>query len=702
MTEQQAIPIHTTPVSIRLVSGVAVIEIDNPPVNASSQAVRAGLAAALETANANSAVRAIVIACKGRTFVAGADIREFGKPPVPPGLADVCNLIEASQKPVVAAIHGTALGGGCEIAMSCHARIATPDARLGLPEVKLGLIPGAGGTQRLPRLVGMARAIEIVSSGRMVSTKEAVEIGLIDAVADGVLEDAAVTMALDLAGRELPVTSSVTSQRGVAAFDGAAITAQIAQIETRARGQLSPGHAARATLLAASLPFAEGLAMERATFTELVATEQSAALRHIFFAEREAGRVPDIAGIMPRAITTVGVAGSGTMGSGIAAALAEHGFSVIVVEQTPDAAARGLERIAAIHGRALKAGRISRQVHDQRLAATMMTDDLAAFAPCDLVIEAVFDDLDVKRALFAGLSRIVRADTVMATNTSYLDPGATGEAATHPERVVGLHFFSPANIMRLVEVVKTPATAPDVLATAFALAKKLGKLPVLAGACEGFIGNRIFATYRKQCEYMLEDGALPHEIDAAMETFGLPMGPFAVFDLAGLDIAWARRKRLAATRDSAERQVRIADQLCELGRFGQKTGAGWYAYENGQRKPDAAVARIIEAEAALKDITRRAIPPDEIRMRIIAAMVNEGARLLEEGMAARASDIDLVFVNGYGWPAWRGGPMFQAGRIGLPVILGEVRRMQARDGAGWEPARLLVEMARDGRVFGGG
>ena len=693
MTEQQA-----PPVTIRIVSGVAVIEIDNPPVNASSQAVRAGLVAALRAANANSAVRAIVIACKGRTFVAGADIREFGKPPVPPGLADVCNLIEASPKPVVAAIHGTALGGGCEIAMSCHARIATPDARLGLPEVKLGLIPGAGGTQRLPRLVGMAAAIEIIASGRMVGAKEALAIGLIDAVAKGALEQAAVAMALELEECD----GRITSQRTVPAFDEAAITAQIAQIETRARGQISPGQAARATLLAASLPFAEGAARERATFTELLATEQSAALRHIFFAEREATKVPDIAGIAPRTVATVGVAGAGTMGSGIAAALAEHGYSVIVVEQTPDAVQRGHARIAAIHARALKAGRISPEVHDRHLLATTIAHDLAAFAPCDVVIEAVFDDLDVKRALFADLSRIVRPDTVLATNTSYLDPAAIGEAATHPERVVGLHFFSPANIMRLVEVVKTPATTPDVLATAFALAKKLGKLPVLAGACEGFIGNRIFATYRKQCEYMLEDGALPHEIDAAMEAFGLPMGPFAVFDLAGLDIAWARRKRLAATRDPAERYVRIADRLCELGRFGQKTEAGWHAYENGQRKPDGGVAQIIEAEAALKGIARRAIGQDEIQIRIIAAMVNEGARLLEEGMAARASDIDLVFVNGYGWPAWRGGPMFQAGRMGLDVILAEVRRMHARDGAGWEPARLLVEMARDGRGFGGG
>ncbi len=685
------------PVGVRLEGKVAVIEIDNPPVNASSHAVRAGLAAALAQANADAAASAIVIACKGRTFVAGADIREFGKPPAPPALAEVCALLEASAKPVVAAIHGTALGGGGELAMSCHGRVAVHDARLGLPEVKLGLIPGAGGTQRLPRLVGMPAAIDIASSGRMVTAEEAVRIGLVDALAEGELLEAAIAMALRLAAKG----HAMTSKRVVAPFDEAAASAQVAQIEVRARGQLSPGRAARATLLAASLPFAAGLANERETFMELVGTEQSAALRHIFFAEREAAKSPDIAGVAPRAFATVGVVGAGTMGSGIAAALSEHGLRVIVAEQTADAARRGMERIAAIHARALKAGRISQDAHDRRLSLVEMAHDLGALAPCDVVIEAVFDDLDIKRALFADLSSIVRADTVLATNTSYLDPAAIGAAATHPERVVGLHFFSPANIMRLVEVVKTPATSPDVLATAVALAKKLGKLPVHAGACEGFIGNRIFTAYRKQCEYMLEDGALPEQIDAAMEDFGLPMGPFAVFDLAGLDIAWARRKRLAATRDPAERNVRIADRLCELGRFGQKAGAGWHAYDDGRRRPDPGVARIIEEESRIKGIVRRDIAQDEITMRIIAAMVNEGARLLEDGIAARAGDIDLVFVNGYGWPAWRGGPMFQAGRIGLPAILREVERMQARDGAGWEPAQLLVDMERDGRGFSG-
>ncbi|MCX7339050.1 MAG: 3-hydroxyacyl-CoA dehydrogenase NAD-binding domain-containing protein [Hyphomicrobiales bacterium] len=684
------------PVTTRQSGPVCLIEIDNPPVNASSQPVRAQIAAALETANADPAVHSIVILCKGRTFVAGADITEFGKPPLSPALGAVCNLIEASGKPVIAAIHGTALGGGCEIALACHGRVARADAQLGLPEVKLGLVPGAGGTQRLPRLVGIETALALVSSGRMVNADEALRIGLVDAVATEDLETAAVALAGRMAGESLRRVSNLP----VPAFDPEAVEARVREIERRARGQVSPGRAARTVLAAASLPFAEGLALERATFTELVATEQSAALRHVFFAERAAAKIPQIAGVAPHDIRCVGVAGAGTMGSGIAAALAEAGYRVIVVERGVEAASAGLGRITAIHRRALEASRITEAQCDERLGATRVGTELSDFAPCDLVIEAVFDDLAVKQDLFAALSAIIRPDAILATNTSYLDPEAIGSAATHPERVVGMHFFSPANIMRLMEIVPTSRTALAVLATAFAVGKRLKKLCVLAGNCEGFIGNRIFATYRKQCEFMVEDGALPHEVDAAMEAFGLPMGPFAVFDLAGLDIAWARRKRQAASRDPAERYVRIADKLCELGRFGQKTGAGWYVYDQGKRRPDAGVTSIIEAEAAISGIARRPIGADEIRRRIIAAMVNEGARLLEDGIAQRASDIDLVFVNGYGWPAWRGGPMFQADRMGIDVILAEVRLMQSRDGAGWEPARRLIDMASTGARFG--
>jgi 3-hydroxyacyl-CoA dehydrogenase len=682
-------------VTSRSLGAARIIEIDNPPVNATSHAVRAGIAAALTEAAADDATTAIILACKGRGFVAGADIREFGKPPQSPSLSDVCRQIEASAKPVIAAIHGAALGGGCEIAMSAHARIADAGAQLGLPEVKLGLLPGAGGTQLLPRLVGIERALDIITSGRMVSAAEALDIGLIDAVAEGNLIEAA----LEMAGRIAGQPPRRTSQRPAPSADADAVNARIAEIERKARGQIAPLRAARSVQAAVRLGFTAGIAQEREAFVELMAGEQSAALRHVFFAEREAGRVPGLEDVTPRPVGTVGVAGAGTMGSGIAAALAEAGLRTIVVEQSPEAAEKGRARIVAIHDRALASGRIDAASHGARLALTAVGSDMAAFAPCDLVIEAVFDDLDVKQELFRALSAILRPDAILATNTSYLDPDAIASAASHPERVVGLHFFSPANIMRLVEIVRGSATAPDVLASAFALAKRLRKLAVLAGNCEGFIGNRIFSAYRRQCEYMLEDGALPHEIDAAMEDFGLPMGPFAVFDLAGLDIAWARRKRQAATRDPAERYVGVADTLCELGRFGIKTGAGWYVYEQGKRRPDAGVAVIIEAEARRKGIARRPVPAEEIRSRIIAAMVNEGARILDEGMAQRASDIDLVFINGYGWPAWRGGPMFQADRIGAAAILAEVETMHDRDGAGWEPARLLVELARTGGRF---
>lgn len=682
-------------VTSRSLGAARIIEIDNPPVNATSHAVRAGIAAALTEAAADDATTAIILACKGRGFVAGADIREFGKPPQSPSLSDVCRQIEASAKPVIAAIHGAALGGGCEIAMSAHARIADAGTQLGLPEVKLGLLPGAGGTQLLPRLVGIERALDIITSGRMVSAAEALDIGLIDAVAEGNLIEAA----LEMAGRIAGQPPRRTSQRPAPSADADAVNARIAEIERKARGQIAPLRAARSVQAAVRLGFTAGIAQEREAFVELMAGEQSAALRHVFFAEREAGRVPGLEDVTPRPVGTVGVAGAGTMGSGIAAALAEAGLRTIVVEQSPEAAEKGRARIVAIHDRALASGRIDAASHGARLALTAVGSDMAAFAPCDLVIEAVFDDLDVKQELFRALSAILRPDAILATNTSYLDPDAIASAASHPERVVGLHFFSPANIMRLVEIVRGSATAPDVLASAFALAKRLRKLAVLAGNCEGFIGNRIFSAYRRQCEYMLEDGALPHEIDAAMEDFGLPMGPFAVFDLAGLDIAWARRKRQAATRDPAERYVGVADTLCELGRFGIKTGAGWYVYEQGKRRPDAGVAVIIEAEARRKGIARRPVPAEEIRSRIIAAMVNEGARILDEGMAQRASDIDLVFINGYGWPAWRGGPMFQADRIGAAAILAEVETMHDRDGAGWEPARLLVELARTGGRF---
>jgi 3-hydroxyacyl-CoA dehydrogenase len=683
------------PVHLTITDGIAVVEIDNPPVNALSQAVRAGMKTALEQAAGDPDVQAIVVAAAGRTFIAGADIREQGKPPVPPVTPEVCTVMEQCDKPVVAAIHGTALGGGFEIALSAHARIATADARVGLPEVNLGIIPGAGGTQRTPRLAGVPAAIELVTSGKPVGAREALGLGLIDRIAERDLRAEAVAFARELTAKPVRRTGALP----VPPFDRAAAAAVIAAVEKRARGQVSPGEAARAVLSSADLDLTEGLRRERETYLRLVGSDQAAALRHVFFAEREAAKVAGLGDVKPRPVETIGVVGAGTMGSGIAVACADAGYAVVVVEQSEAAAAAGRERIGGLYDRAVKSKRISEADKAARMGKIALGADRAALGAADLVIEAVFDELAVKQELFGALDGIVRPDCVLATNTSYLDPDEIAAVTAGPDRVVGMHFFSPANVMRLLEVVRAKHTTPDVLATALAVGRKLRKLAIVTGVCEGFIGNRILAAYRRQAEYMLEDGALPQDVDGAMEAYGFPMGPFAVNDLSGLDIAWARRKRLAATRDPRERYVKIADQLCEQGRLGQKTGAGWYRYAGGKREVDPAVTALVEAASRERGITRRPMAPEAIQARIHATMVNEGARILAEGIAARSSDIDLVLINGYGYPAWRGGPMFEADRIGLATVLAEVERMSARDGFGFEPAPLLVELAEKGGRF---
>lgn len=635
---------------------VALIGIDHPPVNAASQAVRAGLLAAIERAGADPAVDAVVIFGHGRTFVAGADIREFGKPPASPILFEVCLAIEDCPKPVVAAVHGTALGGGCELALAAHARVAAKDAKFGQPEVNLGIVPGGGGTQRLPRLVGMLRAIEMNATGKPIGAVEAAGLGLVDSLPDGDLVEAAARYARGLAGLPPRKTRDVA----IPAFDRADAEAAITAVERRARGQISPVEAARMTLKAADLPFMEGQAAEREVFLRLVASDQAAALRHVFFAEREVAKVAKTEGAVPRPIARVGVVGAGTMGAGIAVAFVEAGYAVTVIETTDAALEAGRGRIDGTWARSVASGRLAEAVKSARMDALRFSTDLGALADADLVVEAVFDDRDVKRDLFARLSGVVGPDCVLATNTSYLDPNDLAEVVSNPGRFVGLHFFSPANVMRLVEVIDCAATSPETLATALAVTKKLRKLAVVTGVCEGFVGNRIWAVFRRECEFMLEDGALPHEIDAAMEAFGLAMGPFAVFDLSGLDIAWSLRKRKAATRDPNERYVAIADHLCEQGRFGRKTGAGWYTYPDGKKAVDPWVDAIVEAESARKGVVRRPFSAKEIVDRLVAVMAAEGEKILAEGIAARASDIDLVFVNGYGWPPRLGGPMFQA------------------------------------------
>jgi 3-hydroxyacyl-CoA dehydrogenase len=640
-------------VSARLEGGVLVVAIDNPPVNALSAHVRSGLIAALDRAASAADIIGLVISGTGRTFIGGADIREFGTPPVAPLLSDVIDRIEAFEKPVICAVTGAALGGGCEVALACHGRIAGETATFGLPEVKLGIVPGAGGTLRLPRLIGTIAAIDLIGTGRVAKVDEAATLGLADAVvADPVA--AAIAAVHDNAGRPLRRTGELD----VPAADTAAIDVAEAKVVAKSRGQSAPLEAVRLVRAAGSLGLEQGLAEERATFLRLRDSTESAALRHVFFAERAAGKVETLADVSPRRIDTVGVVGTGLMGSGIAVSALTNGYRVVALEQTREAAASGHERITGLLDKAMQARRLTTEAREACLARLETTAEAKDLATADLVVEAVFDDLSVKTALFRMLDGIVAPGVILATNTSYLDPDTIAAATADPSRVVGLHFFSPANIMRLVEVVDCAKTAPDVMASALAFVKRLGKLAVVCGVTEGFIGNRIFSAYRREAEFVLEDGALPHQIDAALEAYGFPMGIFAVNDMAGLDIAWARRKRQAATRDPAERYVEIADRLCEAGRLGRKTGLGWYAYPNGERMVDPAVTAVIDAARTTKHIVPRAFTAEEIMGRLLTAMVDEGKALLAEGIAARPSDIDLVMINGYGFPAHKGGPMF--------------------------------------------
>lgn len=643
-------------VSTRVEDGILVVTIANAPVNALSVEVRAGLLAAIKEKPAD--VVGVVITGAGRNFIGGADIREFDRPAADPILPEVIAALDALDLPLVAAINGAALGGGLEVALACHARIAAAEAKLGLPEVKLGIVPGAGGTQRLPRLIGLAPAIELIATGAVIPAERALALGMIDAVASGDIVAAAISRARERVGQPPRRTSALP----VPVATTAEVDAVQAKALAKTKGQAAPIEAARLVRLASGVGYEAGLAEERASFLRLKASDEAAALRHVFFAERAAAKIAFVEGVSPRPVATIGVVGLGLMGSGIATAALDAGYAVIGADRTGTAAEEGRERITGLIDRALKAGRVTAEGRADRLARLLTSSRLEDLAPCDLVIEAVFDDLGVKTALFAALEPIVRADAVLATNTSYLDPNAIAAAIGAPERVIGLHFFSPAHVMRLVELVRCAKTAPDALATGLAVAKRLGKLAIPTGVCEGFIGNRIFSAYRREAEFVLEEGAAPHEIDAAMEAFGMAMGPFAVFDLAGFEIAWARRKAKAATRDPGERYVDIPDRLCEAGRLGQRSGLGWYAYPDGKRTIDPAVAAIIAEARAAKGVAPRAIPPEEIVARLLAAMAAEGAALLLEGVAERPGDIDLVLINGYGFPAHRGGPMFIADR----------------------------------------
>ena len=651
-------------VSIVRENAIAIVAIDNPPVNALSQAVRQGLVDAVAELDADAAVKAVVLICAGRTFIAGADVNEFGKPPQRPHLPDVVATVEGAKKPWVAAIHGSALGGGLEVALGCAYRVAVASASLGLPEVKLGIIPGAGGTVRLPRLIGPAAAVDMITGGSPVGARKAEALGLVDTIIDGDLRAGAIAFAEGAAEKALP---QPISGRAVPVVEAGFWEGAEKAIAAKAKREIAPLRALASVRKASEADFAEAMAFERETFLELRGSEQAAALRHVFFAERAAPRPPELAGVTPRAIRSAAVIGGGTMGAGIAAALRDACLPVVLIERDAAAVARGLANIKAIYDGSVKRGRMTQALADERMAGVTGGDDYGLLADTDLVIEAVFEDLSVKRAVFDKLSAVCRPDAVLATNTSYLDPDAISQGVSHPERFLGLHFFSPAHVMKLLEIVPTETTAPEVLATGFSLARMLGKIPVRAGICDGFIGNRILKVTRAQAERLLLSGATPSAVDAAMRAFGLPMGPFEAQDLGGLDIAAFQRK---AARERGETPFApIAERLCAIERYGQKTGGGWYDYQPGDRapKPSETVAAIIAEEASGRP--QRVWEEADIADAIILPMVNEATRILEEGVALRSADIDLVKIHGYGFPRWRGGPMQYAQARGLAAVV---------------------------------
>jgi len=672
---------------------IAVVTLDNPPVNALSHHLREALMGHLRTLRDDAGVEAIVIACAGRTFVSGADITEFGTPKAlaSPNLPELCVALETMPKPVVAAIHGTALGGGLELALACHYRVADPKALLGLPEVKLGLLPGSGGTARLPRLVGPEKALAMIVSGNPIGAKEAAAAGLADAVAQGELVVEAVAFARSKIGTK-PVAVRDRDDR-IAGADLAGFDAQAKEATKRARGLEAPVAAAQAVRNALTLPFDEALKAERATFLHLLQGDQSRAQRHLFFAEREAAKVPGIGkDVQPRPVKRAGVIGAGTMGGGIAMALANGGIPVTILEMSDEALQRGLGVIEKNYATSVARGSLSEEKKAERLGRISGTTDYAALADCDLIIEAVFEEMAVKKQVFGRLETIAKPGAILATNTSYLDVNEIAASTSRAGDVVGLHFFSPANVMKLLEIVRGDRTAPDVIATALAVARQIGKVAVVVGVCHGFVGNRMLAARSEEAEALLLEGATPQQVDKVYTDFGWPMGPFAMWDLAGLDIGWRNRKSQGKT-------AIIGDALCEMGRFGQKTGKGVYLYESGARapKPDPEVAKLIDDKARERGINRRDIPAEEITERTIYPMINEAARILEEKIAARASDIDIVWTNGYGFPIGKGGPMFWADLEGLKKIVERLEYWHGRTGKDvFKPAPLLKRLAESG------
>jgi 3-hydroxyacyl-CoA dehydrogenase len=691
------------PVTFERRGDVFVVTIDNPPVNALGVDVRRGLVAAIDAAEADGGATAVLIVGAGRNFIAGADIREFGKTPQPPSLPEVCLKIENCSKPVVAAIHGAALGGGLEVALSAHYRLAAPSAKLGLPEVALGLLPGSGGTQRAPRLIGVKPALELMLSGRHAGAKEALSLGLVDRLgneADALAEGLAYAQELIAAKAPVRRTREATALADAEA-SRAALEAARADTAKKSRGLFSPMKIIEAVEAALTLPFDEGMALERKLFLQCIDSPQRAGLIHAFFAEREVLKAPETKAAKPRALDAAGIVGGGTMGAGIAVAMLDAGMPVTMIERDEPSLARGRQHVEKVYDGLIKKGRMTPEAKAAVMARFSGSTSYDALAQVDIVVEAVFEDMGVKKAVFAELDRVCKPGAVLATNTSYLDIDEIAASISRPQDVVGLHFFSPANIMKLLEIVVPAKVSADVVATGFELAKKLKKVPVRAGVCDGFIGNRILAVYRQAADHMMEDGASPYQIDEAVRNFGYPMGPFQVSDLAGGDIGWATRKRKAATRDPKARYVQIADRICERGWFGQKTQRGYYLYPEGARTgvPDPEVLAIIDAERERAGIKPRAFTEEEIMRRYMAAMVNEGANVVHQRIALRPLDVDVTFLYGYGFPRHRGGPMKYADTVGLAKVLADIREFAKEDPLFWQPSPLLVDLVERGADF---
>lgn len=682
-------------VDLEIKDGMAIVSIDNPPVNALSASVRDGIHDAVRQADQDDSAQAILLICHGRTYIAGADIREFGKPPTGTRLFDVHDALESASKPTISAIHGTALGGGLETALFSHFRVAVPSAKLGLPEVKLGILPGAGGTQRMPRLVGVEKALEMMTSGTPIGAADALACGLVDAVVEDLWEGAMdFTKQVIAEGRPIVRVPELDAKLEAARSDPGLFDRFRESIARKTRGFDAPEAIIQCVEDAVSKPYSEGIEAERARFQVLVKGEKSIAQRYCFFAERQANKIPDLPKDTKKIpVQKVGVVGAGTMGGGISMNFLSGGFPVTIVEANQEALERGLSVIRKNYERTAKRGGITAADVEERMARLTPTLQLEDLADCDLVIEAVFENLEVKKGVFSKLDGIVKPSAILSTNTSALDVNEIAATTSRPEMVLGTHFFSPANIMRLCEVVRAEKTSKEVLATVMDLTKRIGKVPIVSGVCHGFIGNRMLFKRRDQCQKMIFDGALPWDVDRVIYDFGLPMGPFAMADLAGLDVGWDPATSKGET---------LRDRLCEMNRRGQKTGAGYYNYDpdSRQKTPEPQVEAMILELSKEMGITRREFSDEEILQRALYPMINEGAKILEEGMSFRPSDIDVVWVNGYGWPTYRGGPMHYADAVGLPKVLATLQEFERRDGGDfWRPAKLLEQLVADGKQF---